>query len=683
MSPSWEKISELLDAVLARPPEDRSAFLREATGGDEELLAEVLSLLAADEGAEVFFDKPLLEGRHRDPEAGEAHLAERHEKRRRRDSQLSHANGRRFPPGTVWNDRYRIGSLLARGEGSETHRAETYRAEDLARGLTVALQFLPPTLAADPATLADIRAKVERARRIVHPNVCRVHDLGEVDGHPILSTDYVDGESLASLWERVGVPVPEKALELAKALADGLEALHHGGVIHAGLAASNVLLDDRGRLRLADYCLPLLPGTTEYLAPELLAGAEPTVGSDLHALGRLLRGLVTGLDDDLDAILDRCLEPDPAARPDSARLVAFVTRSATARRAASKKKPHGAEALPAGEGDETRRASPSGWQPSAGESLPGRPHWVLVGRHYTGEPGDVWLVHHRKTGERRRLKLCSTASEKRTLEREIAIFQRLRDRVGEREDLVRILDWSLDETPSYLETEYTEGGDLREWAEGRGGLTRIALDVRLRLILQVTETLAAVHSAGIVHRDLRPSNLLIARDTDGGPRARLTSFRLARMAGPGAHRRPASPQSDLETDPLSGSFTGDRHLYLAPEGLEGRPATTGNDVYALGVLLYQMIVGDLSRPITPDWRDTVADELLAEDLAIMLERRPNHRPSAAELAERLRTLESRRATRERERPAGFRKKVDDCLSHWLFWLVVAALASAAVVRWLG
>ena len=81
---------------------------------------------------------------------------------------------------------------------------EVYRADDLTLGQQVALKFLPPAVASNPSAVERFRNEVRIARRVSHPNVCRVYDLGEVDGHVFLSMEYVDGEDLGSLVRRIG-----------------------------------------------------------------------------------------------------------------------------------------------------------------------------------------------------------------------------------------------------------------------------------------------------------------------------------------------------------------------------------------------------------------------------------------------------------------------------------------------
>ena len=262
-----------------------------------------------------------------------------------------------FVPGTVVAERYRVLGLLGRGG-----MGEVYRAEDFKLGQQVALKFLPPALARDPSRLERFHAEVRLARQVSHPNVCRVYDIGEIDGQTYLTMEYIDGEDLSTLLRRIGRLPRDKAIEIARQLCAGLAAAHERGVLHRDLKPANVMLDGRGRVRITDFGLAGVVGAVEaggtragtpaYMAPEQLTGGEGTVASDLYALGlvlyevftgkRAFKGetlaelqrsredstptppstLVDGFDPAVESVLLRCLEQDPRQRPKSALLVA-------------------------------------------------------------------------------------------------------------------------------------------------------------------------------------------------------------------------------------------------------------------------------------------------------------------------------------------------------------------------
>jgi predicted Ser/Thr protein kinase len=261
-----------------------------------------------------------------------------------------------FTPGTVLAERYRIIGLLGRGG-----MGEVYRADDLKLGQAVALKFLPRDLAEDPGRVERFYAEVRIARQVSHPNVCRVYDVGEIDGQHYLSMEFVDGEDLASLLKRIGRLPADKALDISRELCAGLAAAHDRGVLHRDLKPSNVMIDGRGRARITDFGLAVaadgaetgeISGTPAYMAPEQLAGKVASIRSDVYSLGLVLYELYTGrkafegatlpelrrkhaeesprspsaispgFDPVVERVILRCLEKDPTARPASASEVA-------------------------------------------------------------------------------------------------------------------------------------------------------------------------------------------------------------------------------------------------------------------------------------------------------------------------------------------------------------------------
>jgi len=209
------------------------------------------------------------------------------------------ASGDRFVPGTILADRYRIVGLLGRGG-----MGEVYRADDLKLEQPVALKFLPRALEADRDRIERLYAEVRTARQVSHPAVCRVWDIGEAEGQHFLSMEFVDGENLASLLRRIGRFPLDKALDVARQIAEGLGAAHAKGLLHRDLKPANVMLDGRGQVRLTDFGLAGLAdtlsgddvrsGTPAYMSPEQLLGREVSVRSDIYSLGLVVYELVTG-----------------------------------------------------------------------------------------------------------------------------------------------------------------------------------------------------------------------------------------------------------------------------------------------------------------------------------------------------------------------------------------------------
>jgi serine/threonine protein kinase len=261
----------------------------------------------------------------------------------------------RFLPGRLIASRYRIIALLGKGG-----MGEVYRADDLTLGQGVAIKFLPDEATRDEGMRERFRSEVRIARRVSHPNVCRVYDVGEVDGQTFFTMEYIDGEDLASLLRRIGRLPQDKALDIARQLCAGLAAAHAKGVLHRDLKPANIMLDGRGQVVITDFGLAgvaddirgqeIRSGTPAYMAPEQLEGKEVSTRSDIYALGLVLYEVFTGkrafaekaaalrgrgdytpsrpssvvkdLDPIVEKVILRCLETEPSARPATALAVA-------------------------------------------------------------------------------------------------------------------------------------------------------------------------------------------------------------------------------------------------------------------------------------------------------------------------------------------------------------------------
>ena len=271
---------------------------------------------------------------------------------------FSSIDNARFVPGVVLAARYRIVGLLGKGG-----MGEVYRADDLKLGQPVALKFLPDNLLDDGAALARFHREVRVARQVSHKNVCRVYDIGEVDGRHFLSMEYIKGEELSSLLHRIGSLPRDKAIQLARQICAGLAAAHDAGVLHRDLKPANVMIDGDGNARILDFGLAglseefgsdeLAAGTPAYMAPEQLEGREQTVKTDIYSLGLLLYELFTAkkafaaanlhellklrrsdttptspssiikdLHPLIEKVIDRCIQRNPDDRPESALQVA-------------------------------------------------------------------------------------------------------------------------------------------------------------------------------------------------------------------------------------------------------------------------------------------------------------------------------------------------------------------------
>jgi serine/threonine-protein kinase len=241
---------------------------------------------------------------------------------------------------------------------------EVYKADDLELGQTVALKFLPASLAKDDASLKRFRSEVRTARQVAHANVCRVFDIAEANGVYFITMEFIEGDDLSMLLRRIGRLPSDKAIEVSRQLCFGLHAIHEAGILHRDLKPANIIIDSKGRARITDFGIAgvesdltrddFRSGTPAYMSPEQLDGNGVTQKSDIYSLGLLLYEIFTGKQaiqfdslaellvkrqtttptnpseilKDIDPLVEKtilqCLEKDPDERPKNALQVALM-----------------------------------------------------------------------------------------------------------------------------------------------------------------------------------------------------------------------------------------------------------------------------------------------------------------------------------------------------------------------
>jgi serine/threonine-protein kinase len=243
-----------------------------------------------------------------------------------------------------------------------------------------------------------------------------------------------------------------------------------------------------------------------------------------------------------------------------------------------------------------------GWCPAPGQEIPRRPGWFVEGKLGEGGFGEVWAARHERTREPRVFKFCFDPDRLSSFKRELTLFRLLRSALGHRDDIARLLEVELEEPPFYLESEFIEGGNLRDWSTTDANLASLPLEERLRLVAAIAGAVAAAHSVGIIHKDLKPSNIFMRQTADGRWHPMLADFGIGAVADRSQLKQRGITLAGFSRTILEpgSSRTGTR-MYQPPEASLARPGTVQGDVYALGVLLYQMILGDFDQPLGVGW----------------------------------------------------------------------------------
>ena len=180
-----------------------------------------------------------------------------------------------------------------------------YKAEDSKLERTVALKFLAAHLLADAEARKRFHREAKAAAALSHPNICRVHEIDEVEGRTFIVMEFLEGESLDKRIEQGPLKIAE-ALDIALQIAKGLEAAHEKKIVHRDVKPGNVMVDEKGHVTVMDFGLALLTegskltlldttvGTAAYMSPEQIQGMEVDHRTDIWALDCVLYEMVCG-----------------------------------------------------------------------------------------------------------------------------------------------------------------------------------------------------------------------------------------------------------------------------------------------------------------------------------------------------------------------------------------------------
>jgi serine/threonine protein kinase len=203
--------------------------------------------------------------------------------------------------GSVFAGRYEIIEEIGKGGMGRVFKAFDRQIKEV-----VALKLLKPEIGFNAKAVERFKNELKFARRIAHPRVCRLYDLGETGLAHYLTMEYVEGEDLKAFIRRSGHITTPKAINIARQIAEGLSEAHRLGVVHRDLKPQNVMIDREGQAKIMDFGLArfadndgvtgpgLLMGTPEYMSPEQVDLKEVDARVDLYALGIILYEMVTG-----------------------------------------------------------------------------------------------------------------------------------------------------------------------------------------------------------------------------------------------------------------------------------------------------------------------------------------------------------------------------------------------------
>ena len=253
-----------------------------------------------------------------------------------------------------------------------------------------------------------------------------------------------------------------------------------------------------------------------------------------------------------------------------------------------------------------------------GDWVPNRRGWRLAEQLEKAATYEVWRVDREENGESRLFKFTCDLTVRSRFEDQARILKVLKQELGRRDDLPTLIGSNFQTAPYYLELEFEPGIDLNRWARASGGMARVALNDRVALFHDLVRAVAAMHRAGVSHGDIRPENVVVCGASS--PRVQLRNL--------GARQAWTEPAEGVELLVQSRLV---HDIYRAPETIAGRPASERSDVYALGMMLYQFLVGDFRALPTPGWQRRIESPGSQELITSCLDPDPKRRPDSGQI----------------------------------------------------
>ncbi|HWP44442.1 MAG TPA: protein kinase, partial [Blastocatellia bacterium] len=290
-SDRWRQIEKLYHSARELETKERGAFLDKACGGDEELRAEIESLLSYESRAEQFIELPALE-------VAATMLAK---------DQLCSEPGSSIGP-------YEVLSIIGAGG-----MGQVYLAQDSRLGRKVALKVLPKEHTQDRDRVRRFEQEARAASALNHPNITTIFEIGRAQDTLYIAYEYVEGVTLRDEMKRSRIEV-EQALDIGGQIASALAAAHEAGIVHRDVKPENIMLRPDGYVKVLDFGIAKLTesyappadtqaqtaialstdtgivlGTTRYMSPEQARGQKIDARTDLFALGVVIYEMIAGV----------------------------------------------------------------------------------------------------------------------------------------------------------------------------------------------------------------------------------------------------------------------------------------------------------------------------------------------------------------------------------------------------
>lgn len=507
--------------------------------------------------------------------------------------------------GTVIDGKYRLDSLIGLGG-----MGRVFCATHLQLNKTFALKLMNFPAHNSPQ-LVRFKREAESLAKIRHPNVVGVTDFGIITDHtPYIVMEYIEGISLRTMMEDKGFLTERQALLIAKQMCAGLYAAHLQGIVHRDLKPENIMIeqlaDGEILVRVLDFSIAKLLqlgdneediseheeliGTIKYMTPEQFLGNAVDARSDIFGICMMIYEMLTGV---VPAATVSLARPLKELRPDiSPRLNEIVHKGlsplAINRQQSAlelKRELEGLELIASPDlstqyslvGSKygittTEDGLFDSLELQAGQKIS---YYHILKKLAEGGMGEVYLAEDARLGRKVALKLLPkeiTQDPKRTkrFEQEARTASALNH-----PNILTIYEIGDFEGIQFIATEYIEGLTLKQRIQQGLSLKEI-----LKIAVQIANALAVAHPAGVVHRDIKPGNIMLRADGY----VKILDFGLAKFTEVNENK------GNVGVNTEAGKIMG-TPKYMSPEQARGQLVDARTDIFSFGVVLYEMITG--------------------------------------------------------------------------------------------